>query len=502
MRWARHIQQDLPASIVVFLVALPLCMGVAIASGLPPAAGLVTGIIGGIVVGAIGGSPLQISGPAAGLTVLVWELVQRHGVQALGPVVLLAGVLQIVAGRIGLGRWFRAIAPPVVYGMLAGIGILIFASQFHVMVDDKPRGSGIVNLLSIPDAIVKAMTPSPDTSHHPAALLGGLTIVALVLWMKLRPERLRALPAPLVAAALAVAVAAATRAPVKYVTVPDNLLESLSFTGLRDLLAVARTELLLTAVALAVVASAETLLCAGAVDRMQDEVRTDYDRELMAQGIGNALCGAVGALPMTGVIVRSSANVESGARTRLSAILHGVWLLALVVALPAALRYVPTACLAAILVYTGYKLVSPAHIRELRQFGRGSLAIYVTTVVTIVSLDLLRGVLIGVVLSAGRLLYWLTNLRVRTVENRDQGRIDLHLEGAATFLGIPKLTATLDALPRSDEVHVHIEALTYIDHAALVAIGDWEKQERARGRRVVLEWEILDQKSEKVARVA
>ena len=143
--------KDFLASIVVFLVALPLCMGVAIASGVPPAAGLVTGIVGGILVGLIGGAPLQVSGPAAGLTVLVWEMVQTHGIGMLGTVVLIAGAMQLVAGLCKTGQWFRAISPSVIHGMLAGIGVLIFASQFHIMVDDKPRGSGLANLMSIPE---------------------------------------------------------------------------------------------------------------------------------------------------------------------------------------------------------------------------------------------------------------------------------------------------------------------------------------------------------------
>src|SRR5215203_760643 len=144
---------DILASVVVFLVALPLCMGISIASGVPPALGLITGIIGGIVVGSLAGAPLQVSGPAAGLAVLVWELVRDHGIEALGPILMLAGVVQLVAGQLRVGQWFRAMSPAVIHGMLAGIGVLILASQFHVMVDDRPRESGVKNLLSIPEAI-------------------------------------------------------------------------------------------------------------------------------------------------------------------------------------------------------------------------------------------------------------------------------------------------------------------------------------------------------------
>src|SRR5262245_33379922 len=164
------------ASVVVFLVALPLCMGIAIASGAPPSAGLITGIIGGLVAGALAGAPLQVSGPAAGLAVIVYEIIQRHGFSALGPILILAGALQLLAGALRVGQFFRAMAPAVVYGMLAGIGILIFGAQFHVMVDDKPRENGLANLLSIPESIQKGIFPVDGSSHHIAAILGLVTI--------------------------------------------------------------------------------------------------------------------------------------------------------------------------------------------------------------------------------------------------------------------------------------------------------------------------------------
>src|SRR5215472_1751350 len=158
--------RDLLASLVVFLVALPLCMGIAIASGAPPAAGLITGIIGGIVAGSLSGCPLQVSGPAAGLAVIVYELIQKHGFAALGPIIIMAGLLQVVSGFLKAGQLFRTIAPAVIYGMLAGIGVLIFAAQIHVMVDDKPRENGIRNILSIPESIAKGITPVDGSSHH------------------------------------------------------------------------------------------------------------------------------------------------------------------------------------------------------------------------------------------------------------------------------------------------------------------------------------------------
>lgn len=177
----RSWPQDLLASVVVFLVALPLCLGVAIASGAPPALGLITGIIGGLVVGTLAGSPLQVSGPAAGLAVLCYQLVQEQGLIMMGVVGLIAGALQLIAGIARLGQWFRAISPSVIHGMLAGIGVLILGSQFHVMIDDSPRGSGIQNLISIPEAIYKAIFPMAMDSHHLAAITGVATIAAILL---------------------------------------------------------------------------------------------------------------------------------------------------------------------------------------------------------------------------------------------------------------------------------------------------------------------------------
>src|SRR3712207_3019509 len=207
------------SSVVVFLVALPLCMGIAIASGVEPARGLLTGIIGGIVVGLLAGSPLQVSGPAAGLTVLVAGIVndERLGLPMLGVIVLGAGALQLAAGLLRLGQWFRAVSPAVIQGMLAGIGVLIFASQFHVMVDDQPRENGLVNLLSIPEAVAKGVSLSRDTPHEEAAFIGLLTIAVIVFWKLFVPRRLKFVPGPLAAIVVATAVASLLQLPIQRV---------------------------------------------------------------------------------------------------------------------------------------------------------------------------------------------------------------------------------------------------------------------------------------------
>lgn len=483
------LRLDFLASVVVFLVALPLCMGVAIASGVPPAAGLITGIIGGLIVGAIAGAPLQVSGPAAGLVVIVYNLVQDHGIEMLGPVLLLAGLIQMLAGALKLGQWFRAITPDVIYGMLAGIGVLIFAGQFHVMLDDKPRASGIENLLSIPEAIYKGIFPIDGSPHEIAALIGISSIVVLVLWTKFRPDAMKFIPGALIAVVVASAIAGLRALDMKYVDVPASLLSAIRIPTMESLQKLMTMEMIFEAIGLAFVASAETLLSAVAVDKMHDGPRALYDRELMAQGFGNVLCGLLGGLPMTGVIVRSSANVQAGAKSRYSTMMHGLWLLILVSAFPALLRTIPTACLAAILVYTGWKLMNPENIRKLATYGKIPVAIYFATVIGIVTTDLLKGVILGLVLSIMRLIYKITRLKI-TVE-QTESRVDMWLDGSATFLRLPALADALDSVPRGVQLHVHMEKLNYIDHACLELFGEWEEKNKLYGSRLMVEWEEL-----------
>ncbi len=488
---SRGWRKDLLASVVVFLVALPLCMGIAIASGAPPAAGLISGIIGGLVVGLLAGAPLQVSGPAAGLSVIVWDLVQAHGFGALGWIILVAGGIQMVAGLAGLGQWFRAVSPAVIHGMLAGIGVLIFGSQFHVMVDDAPRDSGIANLLAIPEAVWKGVVPADGSPHVQAAMIGLLTLAIMVGWRPLSPRRLHAVPAPLVAVVVATATAWWLGLGVSRVDIPANLADAVSLPAFSDLASLG-WGVLGAGLALAFVASAETLLCATAVDKLHDGPRTRYDRELSAQGLGNMLCGLLGALPITGVIVRSSANVEAGARTRASAVLHGGWLLVFCAGLPFLLMQIPTAVLAAVLVFTGYKLMNIAAIRQLARYGRSEVLIYAATLGGIVVVDLLTGVVLGIALSLAKVLYNVSHLEVKLVDGSEPGRHELHLRGAATVVRLPRLAAALERVPPSAELHVHLDALDYIDHACIDLLMNWEKQHMATGGQLSIDWQDLE----------
>lgn len=483
---------ELLASVVVFLVALPLCMGIALASGVPPALGLLSGVIGGVVVGLIAGSPLQVSGPAAGLAVIVWEIIQKHGIEGMATALVLAGLIQLIAGAFKFGQIFRAITPAVIYGMLAGIGVLILASQFHMMVDDSPRSSGILNLMSIPEAIYKGVSPSVgDRAHHLAAFIGLLTIGSLVLWKRFHPKRLSLLPAPLVAVIVGSGAAALFQLPVLFVSIPDNMLETIRFFEFSDLQRFKDASLIVSAVTIAFVASAETLLSASAVDQMHSGVRTNYDRELVAQGVGNTLCGLLGALPMTGVIVRSSANVLAGAKTRLSAVFHGAWILVVVLAFPEILSIIPRASLAAILVYTGFKLVDLKQVRLLKHYGRFPLIIYFVTLGGIVATDLLTGVIIGVVLSLIKVLWAASHLEIEVKHDLQSNRVEMTLLGAATFLRLPQMAEALDDIPRGAELHIHLHRLRYIDHACMELLANWENQRKADGSTLVMEREDL-----------
>ena len=483
------LTRDFTASIVVFLAALPLCMGIAIASGVPAEKGLVTGIIGGIIVGAISGSPLQVSGPAAGLAVIVFGLVQKFGVNALGPILAVAGMIQLAAGVLKLGQWFRSISPAVVHGMLSGIGLLIVAGQFHVMMDAKSRPHGLENIQAVPGALV-SLSPSFGPTEQ-AFMVGLLTIAVMLGWEKLRPARLKLIPGALLGVLAGSFLAGAMSLPIKHVEVPTSLLAAIAVPTAADFARLADPTMLLTALALAFIASAETLLSAAAVDKMQDKVRADYNKELRAQGVGNFLCGLCGALPMTGVIVRSSANVQAGAQTRASTIMHGFFLLALVALAPALLRMIPLSCLAGVLVVTGWRLVNFKDVVHLyKAYGILPALTWIGTFVTVVAVDLLAGVLVGLALAALELvphLGDLKGLKLKTSQAEVKGETEIDLSGKATFLSLPKLSASLEAAPETGPVTLKVGDLRHVDHTCIELIKDWIQRKARAGSKVSVE---------------
>lgn len=483
----RFFARDFTASIVVFLVAMPLCMGIAIASGVPPEKGLVTGIIGGIIVGLFAGSPLQVSGPAAGLAVIVFEFVREHGLAALGPVLLLAGAIQVVAGIMKMGGVFRTISPAVVHGMLAGIGALIVIGQFHILFDAKPMSSGLENIAMMPSRIF-GLDFANVASTELALVLGLVTIGVMLGWEKVRPASMKLVPGALLGVVAATLVAWGMSLDVARIAVPDSIAGAFTLPEGSVFGVLAQPAVLISAIAIAFIASAETLLSAAAVDRMHDGVRTNYDKELRAQGFGNMLCGLFGALPMTGVIVRSSANVQAGAKTRLSTVLHGVWILGFVALLPWLLREVPMAALGGVLVVTGWRLVSLSHVRHLfKVHGLLPAAIWAVTFVLVVTTDLLTGVLVGLGLSLLELIPHLRNLRLHVAEqDEDEGTRRLELEGAATFLRLTKLNAALERIPAHAPVHLDLGKVRAMDHTTAETLGEWLTRHKRRGSSVTI----------------
>ncbi|MEU1129138.1 SulP family inorganic anion transporter [Streptomyces sp. NPDC005900] len=474
------LRQDVLASLVVFLVALPLCVGVAVASGVPAELGLVTGIVGGLVVGCLPGSALQVSGPAAGLTVLVFEAVQEFGLGMLGAIVLLTGALQIALGLLRCGRWFRAISVSVVQGMLAGIGLVLILGQLYTMAGAEQPRSGIDKFAGLPGLLADVLS---DTASLTAAAVGLGTIAMLVLWPKLPAAAARTVPAPLAAVALATAVVAGFGLDVANVTV-RGLVDAVQPPGLGDLAGLGGVAVLGTVLAFTLIASAESLFSAAAVDRMHDGPRTHYDKELVAQGVGNTVCGVLGALPMTAVIVRSSANVRAGARTPLSRILHGAWLLLFAVLLPTALGIIPLAALAGVLVHAGCKLIPFKEIVPLARAHRGEALVLATTAIAIVVTNMFEGVVLGLVLAVVKSAWETSHVHV-DVRELPGGRQIVTLTGNATFLRLPRILETLEALPKDRPIELDLTVVRHLDHACRTALENWALRHNDSGTEAV-----------------
>ncbi|RWW90799.1 hypothetical protein BHE74_00000956 [Ensete ventricosum] len=312
-------------------------------------------------------------------------------------------------------------------------------------------------------------------------------MLVMYLWDKLRPARLRFVPGALLGVGLTTAVSLLLALQVKRVEVPENLADAIDWLRPSDLLNLADPQLLIAAFAVAFIASAETLLSAAAVDRMHSGQRSDFDKELSAQGVGNMLCGLVGALPMTGVIVRSSANVQAGATTRLSAMFHGLWLLAFVLLLSSVLQSIPVASLAGVLVYTGIKLVDLKAFKALGRYGRMPMFTYAATALAIIFTDLLTGVLVGFGLTLVKLAFKASRLKVSLIDLPQDGEMELRLTGAATFLKVPALTQVLSTVPAGTTVHVPLNNLSYIDHSCLELLEEWGRANAAKGSKLVIE---------------
>lgn len=461
------MQHDLPASLVVFLVALPLSLGIAIASDAPVLAGLIAAIVGGIVGGALGGSPLQVSGPAAGLTVIVADLIAEFGWGITCFITAVAGLMQVLLGLSRVARAALAISPVVVHAMLAGIGITIALQQTHVLLGGESHSSAWVNVVELPAQILGA--------HRPGLFLGLLVIAIMVAW-RWAPAKLAAVPGPLVAIVVVTVISVVFPFTVSRITLEGSVIDALQLPSIPH---GNWGAVVVGIITVTLITSVQSLLTAVATDRMHTGPRTNLDRELIGQGASNIVSGAIGGLPIAGVIVRSSANIKAGAKSSASTILHGFWILLFALPFAGLIEQIPSAALAGLLIVIGIQLLQPAHIET--AVKTGDFAIYLVTIVAVVFLNLLHGVLIGLALAIAMTGWRVIRAKVVAVADGDQWRVTI--EGACTFLSLPRLTRVLASIPRGSTVTLHI-AVTYLDHAAHQAITDWQQQHLANGGQV------------------
>lgn len=473
---------DVPASLVVFLVALPLSLGIAIASDAPPLAGLIAAIVGGIVAGALGGSPLQVSGPAAGLTVIVAGLIAEFGWAVTCAITVCAGLLQVLFGVSKLGRAALAISPMVVHAMLAGIGITIALQQIHVLLAGESHSSAWHNITALPAHLDEA---------NPAGIAIGVLVIAILVAWRWVPEPIRKIPGPLVAILVASVVAMVFAPSVPRIELNGSLVDALQLPSLPEGTWGAFAVGVLT---VALIASVESLLTAVAVDRMQTiGPRSNLDRELVGQGTANMVSGAIGGLPITGVIVRSSANVAAGARTRASSMLHGVWVLVFALPFAGLAKQIPMSALAGLLIVIGVQLVKITHIETARRTG--DIGVYLATLLGVVFLNLLNGVLLGLAVAILMTLWRVAHAKV-TAESLGGERWKVTVDGACTFLSLPRLHQELASIPPGSRVTMQLST-TFMDHAAREFIDAWRRQHEAGGGTVSVELEDLGAPAER-----
>ncbi len=431
-------RQDFVAGVVVFLIALPLCLGIAIACGVPPLSGLVAGAVGGIVVPMLSRAPLSVSGPAAGLTSIVLAEISKLGsMGAFLTAVVIAGVLQLTLGLVRAGRFSALVPSSVIKGMLASIGITIVLKQLPVAVGVKGGLSDILGQF-----------------HAGAALITAISLVILYGWKKTPLAKIHFLPAALVVVVLGAVLAALFSSiqglallPQQFVEVPLGGIDGLASALARpDTSVLGSTEVWIAGLTIAVVASIETLLSLQAVDRLDPLKRhSPPDRELVAQGAANAISGLLGGLPLTSVIVRSGANVAAGGRERLSAMVHGVLLLLAVVFFAPLLNRIPLACLAAVLIQVGLNLCRPSMIRDQKGLGINQFLPFAITIAAVLALDLLKGVILGIVVGVFFVLRQNAEGALQKSVGSD-GTVTVKFRRDATFLSKPALLQILDEL--------------------------------------------------------
>jgi len=504
MKLFSQIKHDLPASIVVFFVALPLCLGIALASGAPLFSGLIAGIVGGVVVGALSGSNIGVSGPAAGLVAIVLAAIgSLGGYQNFLVAVVLAGVIQILFGVLRLGIIGYYFPTSVIKGMLTGIGIIIILKQIphffgydhdpegdfsFFQVDGENTFSEIINSIN-------HITPG-------SAIIGLLGLSILILWERVLSKKakiFRLIQGPLVAVVVGIIFFAVTQgnkvlaigsSHLVSVPIPDSVDSFIGQFSFPNFSFITNGDVWLVAFTIALVASLETLLCVEATDKLDPHKNvTPTNRELFAQGTGNIISGMIGGLPITQVIVRSSANIQSGGRTKMSAVIHGLFLLISVVLIPRFLNMIPLSVLAAILLIVGYKLAKPSLFKTMYDLGWKQFLPFITTILGIVFIDLLWG--IGLGLAVGFVVILIKSFQNshflhKEGENVDNGKIKMTLAEEVTFFNKASILKELDRLPENSYLELDVRKTQYLDYDIIEIMEDFTLKAKERNITVKL----------------
>lgn len=495
-----NLGYDLPASVVVFLVALPLCLGIALASGAPLMAGLITGIVGGLVVAWLSGSPLSVSGPAAGLTVIVLSGIEELGsYEVFLLAVVISGVFQLLLGLVRAGLIAYYFPSNVIKGLLAAIGIILILKQIPHAIGFDGDYEGDMGFIQ-PDGR-NTLTEIPYALGHfhlGAVVIALVGLGVLILWS--RSERLKSIrwmPGPLVAVALGIGLNEMFGATLPDLANRGDLLVDLGKGSLLseirfpDLSALGNADVYVVGATIAAVGSVETLLCVEAVDKLDPFKRSsDTNRELKAQGVGNMVAGALGGIPMTAVIVRGSTNVQSGGRTPMAAFAHSLLLLGAVLAVPWLLTRIPLAALAAVLLHVGYRLAPVTLFMQMFRRGWDQFIPFLVTVLAIVFIDLLWGVAIGMacavfyILKANLATPYFMHGKTATEDGR--GVIHIELSENVTFLNKASVNRALHQLPDGCAVELDGSHATYIDRDVLELIEEFRQSAPMRGIDVLL----------------
>ena len=498
-----NLRSDFASGLVVFLVALPLCMGIALASGAPPLSGIIAGIIGGIVIGFLSNSQVSVSGPAAGLAAIVLTAITDFGAfEIFLLAVFLAGIMQLGLGFLKAGSISNYFPNNVIEGMLAGIGIIIILKQIPHAVGFDSEFEGMETFWKSDGGnTFSTLMGIADHIQIGALIIAVMSLAVLIAWEKIPAlSKLRVVPAALVAVVLSIVVnelfissgssLAIDATHLVQLPIITSFSELSSVIVMPDFSSISNPQVWITALTITIVASIETLLCIEAADRMDPEKRyTNTNRELKAQGLGNMLSGLIGGLPMTSVIVRTSANVNAGAKSKMSAIIHGFLLIACVIAIPGLLNKIPLATLAAVLLLVGYKLAKPATFKHFWSHGKYQFAPFIVTILGVVFTDLLTGVAMGIAVSIIFLIRG--NLKraynFRNEEYADGAIIHIDLAQEVSFLNKAAIKSTLSNVPEGSRVVIDASDTVYIAHDVLDLIREFTTvKAKAEGIKVKL----------------